>query len=251
MRHKNNLPYFFSFFGIWFILNRLNEVSFIMKIPENLNIKFIMVFAVALIAASALVYGFVDQPAAEGSSYVPAGNDTLMNESQMLNNLANGSDAQNVGVNSVSDQQGEVTNSVQAATIVENTTLIKEFYTVQEPYKVNVAYKAKVAYKVQSKKKYRTKVAYKVKKKVKKVKGKWIYKTVTKYKWVKKYRYTTAYKWVTKFKSVTKYRTVTKYRWVTPSEEWDPVEDPGENPDDQDPDDSDDDENTGDADFLS
>jgi hypothetical protein len=82
-----------------------------MQFPDNFPFKYVLILAIAIVAVGGVGYGVMmgNQPNTHTLQVAqPAQNDTMLNESEMMDNFANGTDNQNTKINEVSDNQGNI-----------------------------------------------------------------------------------------------------------------------------------------------
>lgn len=82
-----------------------------MQFPDNFPFKYVLILAIAIIAVGGVGYGVMmgNQPNTHVLQVAqPVQNDTELNESEMMDNLANGTDNQNAKINEASDNRGNI-----------------------------------------------------------------------------------------------------------------------------------------------
>ena len=80
-----------------------------MQFPDNFPFKYVLILAIAIVAVGGVGYGVImgNQPNTHTLQVAqPVHNDTVLKDSEKMNNLANGTDDQNSKINEASDKQG-------------------------------------------------------------------------------------------------------------------------------------------------
>lgn len=101
-----------------------------MKLPENFPLKYALIIAIALVAVGGVGYGVMMGNQSTTPQVVqPVQDEQVLNDSAMMDNLANGTDDQNAQVNKVSDETGDVSDYSDMAL----TTALKHVKTAKKP----------------------------------------------------------------------------------------------------------------------